>query len=454
MNIRTIAFIAALSIMFAALHKQSPPLFSEDATIEYIYQEGLKNYFLSDYTAAISDFEKVHALNNSYRNNNTMLYRSLLRLGDIEYGKNNYPDARRLYARAVGVVGENDGLLWRLKTIDDINERVRIEKEKNKTETGRIIRISAYAILSLILIFSVLIFIIIRQRKKDRALTKLFSDIQMMIPSDLADKEHYNNIARINHLKDILCAILTDSHTSEQVEKQIADLKKEIYPRLVHYGETAPRAYNASSEIAIDTAYPQNGSHTTDVVKPVLTHDIIGVFLLLANIIDSRTRRPQHSIRVAENAFQIACFVKSREISPMTVKKIALIHDIGFLNTKGNIPASENDPSVHANGDAPEIIITHAERGARLVLLYGLPVEFSSGIQHHHERFDGNGYPNGLRGDKIPIVALVISAAEYLDGIRDDGKNPENLDHSEIETRFGGIAGRALIACIQKSKTE
>ena len=59
----------------------------------------------------------------------------------------------------------------------------------------------------------------------------------------------------------------------------------------------------------------------------------------------------------------------------------------------------------------------HAEEGARIIDRLGFLGDAVPAIKHHHERFDGTGYPDGLRGEEIPLGARIIHVADALDSM-------------------------------------
>jgi HD-GYP domain-containing protein (c-di-GMP phosphodiesterase class II) len=59
----------------------------------------------------------------------------------------------------------------------------------------------------------------------------------------------------------------------------------------------------------------------------------------------------------------------------------------------------------------------HAEEGARIIDRLGFLQDAVPAIRHHHERFDGTGYPDGLKGEDIPLGARIIHVADALDSM-------------------------------------
>ena len=91
----------------------------------------------------------------------------------------------------------------------------------------------------------------------------------------------------------------------------------------------------------------------------------------------------------------------------------ALFHDIGKLAVPDAIllkPASLTD-------EEWELMQRHADEGARIIDRLGFLNDAVPAIRHHHERFDGAGYPDGLKGEEIPLEARIIHVADALDSM-------------------------------------
>jgi putative nucleotidyltransferase with HDIG domain len=91
----------------------------------------------------------------------------------------------------------------------------------------------------------------------------------------------------------------------------------------------------------------------------------------------------------------------------------ALFHDIGKLAVPDAIllkPGGLSD-------DEWAIMQRHSDEGARIIDRLGFLADAVPAIRHHHERFDGTGYPDLLRGDEIPLGARVIHVADAIDSM-------------------------------------
>lgn len=105
----------------------------------------------------------------------------------------------------------------------------------------------------------------------------------------------------------------------------------------------------------------------------------------------------------------------------------ALLHDIGklavpefILNKPGKLTAAEF-----------EKMKVHPTVGADIVGRIGFPFPVEEVVRHHHERWDGAGYPRGLRGDEIPLVARIISVVDFYDSTRCDRPYRAGMSRAE-----------------------
>ena len=120
-----------------------------------------------------------------------------------------------------------------------------------------------------------------------------------------------------------------------------------------------------------------------------------------------------HSSRVAEYAVKIAELVGKNDEECQQIYFTALLHDVG----KVGIP----DAIINKPGKLTEeefnIIKQHPEKGNRILSQIDEFSYLSVGAHFHHERYDGNGYPNGLKGKEIPEIARIIACADAYDAM-------------------------------------
>jgi diguanylate cyclase (GGDEF)-like protein/putative nucleotidyltransferase with HDIG domain len=120
-----------------------------------------------------------------------------------------------------------------------------------------------------------------------------------------------------------------------------------------------------------------------------------------------------HSRRVQQLALAIGRELGLSQAELDLLGHAALFHDIGKLAIPDAIllkPASLTDAEW-------ELMQRHADEGARIIDRLGFLNDAVPAIRHHHERFDGTGYPDGLKGDEIPLGARIIHVADALDSM-------------------------------------
>ncbi|MFV0441872.1 MAG: HD domain-containing phosphohydrolase [Lachnospirales bacterium] len=120
-----------------------------------------------------------------------------------------------------------------------------------------------------------------------------------------------------------------------------------------------------------------------------------------------------HSKRVADTALQIGRLLMLSETDLDRLYFIALIHDIGKIGIPDDVLYK---PSFYSEDDIGEIQ-KHPVIGMKMLELLSNDKDLISGILHHHERYDGKGYPDGLKGDEISQVARIIKIADVFDAL-------------------------------------
>ena len=144
-----------------------------------------------------------------------------------------------------------------------------------------------------------------------------------------------------------------------------------------------------------------------------LRHGFDGTILAFSHLIELRDREvTNHSHQVAALAEQMALALKLPAAEVGTIRVAALLHDIGKLGVPDAILAK--DPEELTPSEVAEYRL-HPVRGQAAVDEVEALREAGLLIRHHHERFDGNGYPDRRKGDEIPLGARIIAIADAFD---------------------------------------
>ena len=134
----------------------------------------------------------------------------------------------------------------------------------------------------------------------------------------------------------------------------------------------------------------------------------------LAAAVDARDAYTAgHSRRVQDVAVAIGreLGLEAAELEPLSFA--ALFHDVGKLA----VPDAVLLKSGPLDDDEWWIVRRHSEEGERIIGHLGFLADATPAIRHHHEHWDGSGYPDGLRGQEIPIGARILHVADAFDSM-------------------------------------
>ncbi len=179
----------------------------------------------------------------------------------------------------------------------------------------------------------------------------------------------------------------------------------------------------------------------------------VGTVKALAAAIDGKDKYTRgHSERVSRISVAIGKRMGMDEQELDTLRMSALLHDVGKIAIDDAIlkkPAALTDAEF-------EIMKTHPQRGFKIMSQIPAMKEFLPGMYMHHEMVNGKGYPQGLKGDEIPLQAKIVSVADTFDAMTIDRPYqkalplPDALERirSFVGSRYDGPVVEALIdAC-------
>ena len=120
-----------------------------------------------------------------------------------------------------------------------------------------------------------------------------------------------------------------------------------------------------------------------------------------------------HGERTAYYARLLGAASSLTENQQIELHYAALLHDVGLLTLPGRLL---DETAAHSLDDYA-LVQSHPREGAALLSPYRFLSEATRLIAHHHERWDGAGYPYGLRGTYIPLAARILAIADVFDSI-------------------------------------
>ena len=161
----------------------------------------------------------------------------------------------------------------------------------------------------------------------------------------------------------------------------------------------------------------------------------------LALAIDAKDQTAQsHIRRVQVYAAGLARALGMSEQEVQGVKTAALLHDIGKLAVPEHILSK---PGPLTQEEFQKIRI-HPQVGAEIISAVPFPYPVAPLILSHHERWDGRGYPQGLRAEDIPLGARILTVVDYFDALTSDRPYHRAMDHDAALLLLEQESGKAL----------
>jgi putative nucleotidyltransferase with HDIG domain len=146
-----------------------------------------------------------------------------------------------------------------------------------------------------------------------------------------------------------------------------------------------------------------------------------------------------HSRRVSKNARIIADALGLRGAEAEKVATAALLHDVGKIH---EVFASILQKPGKLTPEERAIMETHSRKSAELISTVSHLHDLVKPVLHHHENWDGTGYPAGLKGDEIPLTSRIIMIADTIDAMTTDRPYRKALGEPEVRrelVKFKGI---------------
>jgi len=158
----------------------------------------------------------------------------------------------------------------------------------------------------------------------------------------------------------------------------------------------------------------------------------------MVNMIEHRdTYTAGHTSRVARYSIMIAkeMGLENKEIKKL--QKAAVLHDIGKIATPDSVLLK---PGKLSNIEY-DLIKIHALAGYEMLSKINMYKELAEIIRHHHEQYDGNGYPDHLKGDEIPLLSSIMTVADAFDAMTTNRIYKSKKEINEATIELQSLAG-------------
>ena len=177
------------------------------------------------------------------------------------------------------------------------------------------------------------------------------------------------------------------------------------------------------------------------------------VMKAIASLIDAKDGYThKHSERVAQFGVRLARHLGFDADSRAVVELSGLLHDVGKI---GVPDAILNKPGKLTEEEFTQMRL-HPVHGARILsqIQSERVVNILPGVKYHHERWDGKGYPEGLKGEEIPMLGRVLGVADFLDALTSDRSYRKGLTLEEAVNMVKDLEGQAFDPVVVKAALE
>src|SRR5258708_9533325 len=171
----------------------------------------------------------------------------------------------------------------------------------------------------------------------------------------------------------------------------------------------------------------------------------VGSIRMLAAAIDEKDPYTRgHSGRVAKYSIIIAQQLGLQSAELEKIRIAALLHDVGKIGVDDRVLKKPGALTTEEFA----LMKQHPLKGANIMRPVAQLKEMLPGIELHHEHVDGHGYPHGLQGDEIPLMARIIAVADTLDAMTTNRPYQSAMDLEFAINRIIGLANTKFDAAV------
>jgi putative nucleotidyltransferase with HDIG domain len=145
-----------------------------------------------------------------------------------------------------------------------------------------------------------------------------------------------------------------------------------------------------------------------------------------------------HSKRVSQHSRMIADALGLRKDEKKSLSTASLLHDIGKIGISDLILGKQGS----LNEDEMRIVRSHPQKGVEILKPLRQFESILPAILHHHESYDGSGYPDGLMREDIPFLARIIAVADTYDAILSERAYRSGSKHEKALEKLINYAGK------------
>ncbi len=254
------------------------------------------------------------------------------------------------------------------------------------------------------------------------------SDFMPMLDSELLEEIGRTKITReVNNIPTGIILPLVNEYSDcigviyvESTENPVSDLTGGYKLIQIYASQAASSLSNAFLHSMVNMKNEEL-SRTYEQLR-IRYMDTIEALRQVVDTKDEYTRG--HSDRVSFYCVKIAQAIGLKKEEVETLRIAGLFHDIGKMSIADDILLKNE----RLNSKEYEEIKKHPIKGARILSVLSMFKDVVSIVKCHHERLDGKGYPEGLKGDQIPFLAKIVSVSDAFDAMMSDRHYRTRLD--------------------------
>lgn len=194
-----------------------------------------------------------------------------------------------------------------------------------------------------------------------------------------------------------------------------------------------------------DIGWPE---YPTDAAQRALLNGVLQALMLSLDAKDSYTKG--HSVRVSYLAKRIAAELGLGAEEIELIGTAGLVHDLGKIGVPENVLRKTS----RLTDDEFTLIKLHPDIGRKIVQEIPTIFQLVPAVLHHHERWDGRGYPSGLAGESIPRFARILAVSDSVDAMSSSRCYTEPLPQGQVLAEIARCSGSqfdpVVVAALQR----
>jgi len=220
---------------------------------------------------------------------------------------------------------------------------------------------------------------------------------------------------------------------------------------LSKYGTAADSGEQSLFNSALIKVAKKNAGCLTETDSAGMSISLFQLMEIMKNAVNAKNADLYaHSQRVAVISYlgALACGMSPKQADRMYIA--GALHDIGKIG----IPDAILKKKRNLTGEEEAVVRRHPEIGAAMITPVRKHNDLVAAVLSHHERFDGRGYPRGLKGKDIPPEARIVAVADTLSMLTEQNNSSVTGAISLMNTRFPGAFDPDILEAIEKNQAK